>query len=116
MAEKVTSLGVAVKNLPELSQLAESEWDRYVITNVGRPQSVLISYQEYQGMKETLELLQNPEAVTQINEGLRDLSKRKRVPWTRATPAFKTSTALTDMQEAAVETPLSAVTRATRSY
>jgi len=81
MAEKVMSLLAAVKSLPDLSDSAEKAWDRYIITKTDRPQSVLISYQEYMGLKETIDLLQRPDAIAQIDKSLHDISAGKRIPW-----------------------------------
>ena len=81
MAEKTLTLDTAVDSLPDLSHHAESNWDRYVITHTGRPQSVLLSYQEYMGMKETIVLLQQPGTIAQLDQALRDVSHGKRILW-----------------------------------
>ena len=38
---------------------------------------VMISRKEYEGMKETIELLQNPEIMEQILESEKNISERK---------------------------------------
>ena len=38
---------------------------------------ILISKKEYEGMKETIELLQNPEIMEQILESEKNISERK---------------------------------------
>jgi len=38
---------------------------------------VIISRKEYEGMKETIEILQNPEIMKQITESERNISKGK---------------------------------------
>lgn len=82
MAEQVLSLHTAAKNLNRLSQQAESERDRFVITAaIGKPQSVLLSYQEYMGMKETIALFQKPETLAQIDQSLHDIAIGNRIPW-----------------------------------
>jgi prevent-host-death family protein len=50
MAEQFTSITNARKTLPVLSQSAQGGDERYIITNQGKPQAVLIGYGEYQGI------------------------------------------------------------------
>lgn len=72
MPEQHTSISEARKNLPKLSQAAKTRMDRYIITHQGQPQSVLLGYKEYQGMKAALELLHRPEIMADIDAGLKD--------------------------------------------
>ena len=70
MAEQFKSITDARKMLPELSQTAQEGMDLYVITNKGKPQSVLIGHKEYLGMKAALELLSRPPAMSSLQRGL----------------------------------------------
>jgi PHD/YefM family antitoxin component YafN of YafNO toxin-antitoxin module len=72
MPEQHTSISEARKNLPKLSQAAKTRMDRYIITHQGQPQSVLLGYKEYLGMKAALELLHRPEIMEDIEVGLKD--------------------------------------------
>ena len=72
MPEQHTSISDARKNLPKLSQGAKVRMDRFIITHQGQPQSVLLGYKEYQGMKAAMELLHRPEIVEDIFAGLKD--------------------------------------------
>jgi antitoxin YefM len=53
--------------------------DRTIITRKGKPEAVLMSFEEYESWVETLELLSRPETVRGIREGLADLKAGRRV-------------------------------------
>jgi PHD/YefM family antitoxin component YafN of YafNO toxin-antitoxin module len=77
MPEKMKSISEARQNLPSLSQTAQKRLDRYIITHKGQPQSVLLSYKDYLGMKAAAELSRQPEIVESIRTGLRQLDAGK---------------------------------------
>ena len=52
--------------LPELVKGVEDRDDEVVITRNGRPAAVLVSLDQYEGLRETLEILSDPEAMAQI--------------------------------------------------
>jgi len=80
MPERLTPISKARANLPRLSQTAQKRLDRYIITLQGQPQSVLIGYDEYRGMKAAVELMQRPDIVEDIKAGLKELDEGKGVP------------------------------------
>ncbi len=43
-------------------------YDRCIITKKGKPEAVLMSYEEFEGWLETLEIMSNPKAVKRIKE------------------------------------------------
>ena len=49
----------------------------YPLYNVMKQDMILISRKEYEGMKETIEVLQNPEIMKQILESEKNISKGK---------------------------------------
>ncbi len=63
------------KLLAEVEELGE----RFVITRSGRPVGVLLSYDEYQGLLETLEILADTELSQAIERGLDDVERGKLV-------------------------------------
>jgi PHD/YefM family antitoxin component YafN of YafNO toxin-antitoxin module len=79
MAEQMKSITDARKNLPGLSQAAQRKMDRYVITHQGQPQSVLVGWSEYQGMKALQELMNQPEALASLRRGLSQAKAGKRL-------------------------------------
>lgn len=52
--------------LPELVKGISERDDEIVITRRGRPAAVIVSLDEYEGLRETLEILSDPEAMAQI--------------------------------------------------
>lgn len=79
MAERLTPISKARAALTRLSRAAQKRLDRYVITQQGQPQSVLLGYEEYRGMQAAVELLQRPQVIANINAGLKDLENGKRL-------------------------------------
>jgi antitoxin YefM len=79
MAEQLKSITDARKSLREISQTAQDGMHRYIITNQGQPQSVLLGYKEYQGLKATVELLNRPEELARLRTGLGQLSRGERL-------------------------------------
>ena len=63
------------KLLSEVEELGE----RIVITRSGRPVGVLLSYDEYGGLLETLEILADTELSQAIERGLKDVEESKLV-------------------------------------
>ncbi len=43
-------------------------YDRCIITKKGKPEAVLMSYEEFEGWLETLEIMSNPKAAKRIKE------------------------------------------------
>ncbi len=79
MPEQMKSISEARQNLPGLSQTAQKSMNRYIITHQGHPQSVLLGYDEYQGMKVAAQLLHRPEMVESIRTGLKELEAGNRL-------------------------------------
>jgi prevent-host-death family protein len=70
MAEQFRSITETRKELPSLSQTVQGGGDRYVITNQGKPQAVLLGYSEYKGLMAAAELLNRPKELAHLEEGL----------------------------------------------
>jgi len=73
MAEQVKSITDARQGLPGLSHNAGKRMERYIITQQGQPQSVLLGYKDYQGMVAAVELLHQPAALANLHRGLQQL-------------------------------------------
>ncbi len=54
--------------IAELVDKAAREHAHYTITRNGRPEAVIMSMAEYESMRETLDILSDPEAVADIDE------------------------------------------------
>jgi prevent-host-death family protein len=52
--------------LPELVSGVEEREDEIVVTRNGKPAAVLVNYDEYERLKETLDVLSDPASMRQI--------------------------------------------------
>lgn len=68
-------------NLPTLVDNAKNKLDEYVITVNGKPAAILISNDEYESLKETLEIMSDPKLMKDIKEGLEDIKAGRVTPW-----------------------------------
>jgi PHD/YefM family antitoxin component YafN of YafNO toxin-antitoxin module len=75
MAEQFKSITELRKDLPTLSQTVQGGADRFVITNQGKPQAVLLGYGEYKGLLAAAELLHRPKELADLEEGLAQTEK-----------------------------------------
>jgi prevent-host-death family protein len=55
-------------NLSDLVDRAEREHERTVITRNGKPAAVVIGYEDLDSMEETLDILSDPNALTELRE------------------------------------------------
>lgn len=69
MAQTVT-LSDAKARLTRLLSEVEKLGEEVVITRSGRPAGVLMAYQEYEGLLETLEILADPDLAAAVRRGL----------------------------------------------
>ncbi len=63
------SITEARKNLLPLIDRVEDELYRFMLTKHGKPVAVVISYEEYSRMVETLRLIEDRELVLEIKQG-----------------------------------------------
>ena len=64
--------------LPELVSGVEEREDEIVVTRNGKPAAVLVSYDEYARLKETLDILSDPVSMRQIAQSKRFYAKGRR--------------------------------------
>jgi len=75
---RVLSLSEAKTHLSRLVAGCEKDEEELVITRNGRPAAVLISADEYEGWRETREIMRNRTMMKEIRQGLRQLEKGRR--------------------------------------
>jgi prevent-host-death family protein len=75
---RILSLSEAKARLSELVADFEKDEEELVITRNGRPAAVLISAEEYEGWRETREIMRNRALMKEIRQGLRQLEKGRR--------------------------------------
>lgn len=63
--------------LPELVTGVEEREDEIVVTRNGKPAAVLINYDEYERLKETLDVLSDPVSMRQIAQSKRFYGKTR---------------------------------------
>jgi prevent-host-death family protein len=74
---KVLSLSEAKMKLSELIESVYSTDEEVVITKNGRPSAVLVSPEEFEGWKETAEIMAGSDLMDEIRKGLVALKKKK---------------------------------------
>ena len=63
---KILPISEVKTRLPELVKGVADRDDEIIITRNGHPTAVLLSMEEYEGLRETLEVLSDPGAMAQI--------------------------------------------------
>ncbi|MDO8580160.1 MAG: type II toxin-antitoxin system Phd/YefM family antitoxin [Candidatus Omnitrophota bacterium] len=70
--------------LPQIMDRISKRFDRYVITRHGKPEAVLLSEEDYEGLLETIDILSDKEAMNRIKKAKADFKRGKWVPWEKA--------------------------------
>lgn len=78
---KTLPITKARENLTTLVDKASKLLDEYIITVNGSPAAVLMSAQEYESWKETMEILSDPSLVKAIKQGEKEIKMGKGIPW-----------------------------------
>jgi prevent-host-death family protein len=71
------SITEARKDLLHLIGRVESESYRFMMTRHGKPVAIVISYEEYTRMVETLKLIEDRELAREIKQGLAEAGQGK---------------------------------------
>lgn len=64
-----------------LVKRAHDLMDQYILTKNGRPMTVMMSYKEFEGWLETLEMATDPEWVKALDQAKKELKRGKFVPY-----------------------------------
>ena len=70
---KTNPVSEARQTDPELVTRMRRLMDRVIMTRDGKPEAVMMAFEEYESWVETLELLSSPDSVQGIRQGLEDL-------------------------------------------
>ena len=84
--EKHVPISLAKVRLLELLRQMEERHENVVLTKNGLPKAVLLSYEEFTGLLETVEILADAKTLRGIRAGLQDVKKGRVV---RLEDAFK---------------------------
>jgi len=72
---KVLALSEAKAKLSEIVDRVDRRNEPVTITRNGKAVAMIVSKDEYDGLRETIEILQNPELMKEIRKGIRDLKR-----------------------------------------
>ena len=75
MSTTVLPVTLARKTLLDLIEKVDHTLTRYVITKKGEPKALLMSYEEFEGWLETLDILTDPEWVKALSQAKREAKK-----------------------------------------
>jgi prevent-host-death family protein len=79
LSMRTLSLSEVKMKLSELVERVHSTDEEVVITRNGRPAAVLVSAEEFDSWKETIEILSSPELMDEIRKGLASLRKGSKI-------------------------------------
>ena len=69
------SISEVQARLPQLVTGVEEHDEEIIVTRRGKPAAVLVNYAEYERLKETLDVLSDPELMRQIRSSLQFYAK-----------------------------------------
>ena len=78
---KTLPITEARKNLTKLVDRSGRLMEKYIITVNGKPESVLMSHEEYEGWIETMDILSEPGALKEIKQAEKEIEEGKGIPW-----------------------------------
>ena len=73
------SLSEAKMKLSELIEKVQSTDAEFIITKNGRPAAVLVSPDEFEGWRETIEIKADGDLMSEIKKGITALKKKSKV-------------------------------------
>jgi len=77
MATETLPITAARKELLELVDKVDHTLARYIITKNGVPKAMLMSFEEFDGWLEALDILDDPDWVKALNQAKREVKKGK---------------------------------------
>ncbi len=77
MACKTVTISEGRKRLLELADEAKETFERFILTRNGEPELVIMNYEDYESLMETLEIYQTPGLVDELERRARDRSRIK---------------------------------------
>lgn len=72
---KTLPITKARESLTTLVDRASRLLEEYIITVKGKPEAVLMSHEEFESWRETIDILSDPELVKSIRKGEKDLKE-----------------------------------------
>jgi len=75
---KILPISEVKARLPELVTGVEEREEEIIVTRNGKPAAMLVSYAEYERLKETLDVLSDPELMEQIRQSEAEIASGKK--------------------------------------
>ena len=69
------------EKLTELVDEVNDKFEQIEITKNGKPRAVIMSADEFDGWKETLEIMSDPQLIKDIKQAEKDFKEGKAIPW-----------------------------------
>lgn len=79
----------ARRELTKLPERLESHPATVAVTRRGKPVLAIMAWEDYEAIQETLEILGDEDAVTQLRRSARDVKEGKGIPWEEAKARLK---------------------------
>lgn len=89
MKSKYLTATEARKNLFKMIEEIVKKQNRVTITIDGKPKVVVMSYEEFEGWQETVEILSDEEMVKGIKEGLDDIKHGRTISFEELKKQYK---------------------------
>jgi prevent-host-death family protein len=67
---RILSLSEVKTRLPELVTKVEARDEQIIVTRHGKPAAVIVSYDEFERLRETLDVLSDPGMMRQVHKSL----------------------------------------------
>lgn len=74
---RILPISYVKARLPELVNGVAEREEEIIVTRNGRPAAMLVSYAEYERLKDTLEVLSDPDLMSQIRKSLGEIAAGK---------------------------------------
>lgn len=83
MAMKTTELTIvdARRELMSLPEKLEDGPTAVRVTRRGKPVLAIMSWEDYEALMETIEVMSDPAAMEQLRKGIQDMKEGRTIPW-----------------------------------
>lgn len=80
MSYKTLAISEGRKRLLELADEAKETFERFILTRNGKPELVILHYEDFESLLETLEIHQTPGLVEELEQRAREREQIKTRP------------------------------------
>ena len=83
------SISEAREKLTKLANQLNGEHDAVEVTSRGKPVLAILSWDLYEALEETVEILSHEELQSQLQDSIRELKQGKLIPWNEVKSRIK---------------------------